>query len=154
MRAKTINEVQNFERGIDPKNAMDIGMTPKRIVQQFSDSLKKFGIENTAMKSHNYNNDIFDINFPEGPYPFISYASDKAAQEEWGTEDEPQKGGFVIYNKSGDDVLFGPSHDMAKIIKKIVVAKYGSLEKIKEKIQKLQISLNQLEELKNLMSKL
>jgi hypothetical protein len=25
MRAKTINEVQNFERGIDPKQSMDIG---------------------------------------------------------------------------------------------------------------------------------
>ena len=31
MRAKTINEVQNFERGIDPKRALDIGVKNKFI---------------------------------------------------------------------------------------------------------------------------
>ena len=69
MRAKTINEVQNFERGLDPKSAMGIGLSEqeKVIARYFSgekityeDLLKLEGIKTEGLS-------FMDSKFNSGP---------------------------------------------------------------------------------------
>ena len=50
MKAKPVN----FERGQDPKSAMDVGMTPERKLNELKNKLKELGIEMEWYKSNQY----------------------------------------------------------------------------------------------------
>jgi hypothetical protein len=41
MKAKLVNEVQNFERGLDPKEAMGTGYSLEDLMHQFVDDIER-----------------------------------------------------------------------------------------------------------------
>ena len=61
MKAKSVNEIQNFERGLDPKKSMDIGLYWKKDIKDLIEGLKKIGIKAKAVENHHYSGPVFDF---------------------------------------------------------------------------------------------
>lgn len=155
MKAKIVNEYQNFERGMNPKDSMNIGIknNPQLVKTFFLKKLNSVGINPKWIQSGD--NDVYNIEIPQRPDLFITYATDKASQEEW---DEP--GGFWIQDNQGDKWHLDPTHNIEKAVKKIITLVYGSpasiekkLREIPIKIQKLEGELESLQKIKEFLTK-
>jgi len=88
MRAKTVN----FERGQDPKKAMDIGLTPENLVANFVQALDDAGLDVEYDKTQGfdtaYDFRIWGYKMPAHYVFFID--DDEAWHRGWG------KGGFGV----------------------------------------------------------
>lgn len=151
-----IAEAMDFERGLDPKRAMDIGMTPKRLVKNFTARLNQLGIEARYEKSPGYDSEIYDITInvinwkDEEETYFVSYASDKDAQAEWGEEDEETKGGFMLSDNTGE-YLMDPTHDSDKVLKKLLTIQYGTSPRIQKTIIQLKKKIDLLTKINEIL---
>jgi len=156
MKARSVNEAMDFERGLDPKRAMDIGMTPKRLAQNFVNQLIQFGIEAKLEKNEGYNSEIYEIivnivNWKdEEDVYFVTYASDEDAQAEWGTEDEEAKGGFMLQDNAGGYIM-DPTHDSNKVLKKLLSIQYGTPARIQKTMVQLTKKINLLTKINEIL---
>lgn len=150
MRAKTINEVQKFERGKDPKTSMDIGMTPERRLEYLEKRLEDLDIsmrwsEDTNMGDGFYyiivddDGKLSDLNLQ------IGYSTDEASMAE---HDEP--GGFWMADENGEFIIDPDeaSHDPEILIKHLLKIKYDGIKDINEEIEKLKKRLDNLNKVK------
>jgi len=142
MKARSVNEAMNFERGLDPKESMNIGIknNAKLVKTVFLQKLNAIGINPKWKDSKTYNGDIYEIEIPQRSDLFITYATDEAAQGEW---DEP--GGFWIQDNEGDKWYLDPTHSIEKVVKKIINLVYGSPASIEKKIKQIPIKIQKLE---------
>ncbi len=140
MKAKIVNEYQNFERGMNPKDSMNIGVknNPKLVKTIFTKKLNSAGINPKWIQSEDH--DVYNIEIPQRPDLFITYATDEAAQGEW---DEP--GGFWIQDNEGDKWYLDPTHNIEKTVKKIISLVYGSPASIEKKIKEIPLKIQKLE---------
>jgi hypothetical protein len=156
MKAKTINEVQNFERGLDPKEAMDIGLTYKKHIQDVIAGLKKIGIVAKAHQDEHYAGPVFDFEFEnimdkddeeDIAGVQLSYVSKKAAEEEGWAEESNWKNyyGFSIADSDGD-IIIEPTTNVNQIIKWFAKRLFGL--SLKARIIAKQKELDRLNEIK------
>jgi hypothetical protein len=152
MKAKTINEVQNFERGLDPKKAMDIGLYWKKDIKDLIEGLKKIGIKAKSEPSHTYGEGVFEFDlenlFDEedeeniGGY-HLSYVTKKAADRIRQQEEEPWEPGFAVSSDDGELLLdstmnvnqvikFFAKRQFGMSLKARIIAKQKELDKLKE----------------------
>ena len=154
MKAKIVNEVQNFERGLDPKQAMDIGLTYKKQIRDLIEGLKKIGIKAKAEQSHNYAAGIFDFElenlFDEADEENIAgyqlaYTTKKAAEDEGWAEESKRKNyyGFTVASNDGDPIIESTTNVNQVIkwfakrlfgmsLKARIIAKQKELDKLKD----------------------
>lgn len=160
MKAKLVENI-DFERGQEPSKAMNIGMTPERILNKFVADLKKLGFKDTEWKpTFGMGEGSYDVLLHEREYdllnPFeknplyglqIVYITDEKSEFEYGGTEE---GGFGLANIDSDFLLDDSTHYPNIVIKKILELKYGKTN-FPKKIQELQ---DEIEMLKNIQNQL
>ena len=147
---ESLNELQNFDRGGDPKTSLDIGMTPERRFEDLNKKLEPLKIETQWNKDHNmgkghYYGSITGLK----EIIQLGYNTDEAAMAEW---DSP--GGFWMAEEDGAMIIGDiedVSHDPGLIIKEIAKMKFGNLENIDKTLQEMKETMKQLEEVKKLI---
>ena len=152
MKAKSVNEIQNFERGLDPKKSMDIGLYWKKDIKDLIEGLKKIGIKAKAVENHNYSGPVFDFeienSFDEddeeniGGY-HLSYITKKAAEGEGGGE-EGWEPGFDVQSDEGGLLLTTPN--VNQVIKFFAKMQFGM--SLNARIVNKEKELNRLKEIK------
>jgi len=145
-----IAEAVNFERGMDPKKAMDVGLYWKKDIKDLIEGLKKIGIKAKATENHNYSGPVFDFDlenlFDEndeeniGGY-HLSYITRKAAEGEGGAE-EGWEPGFDVQSDDGELLInttnvnqlikFFAKRQFGMSLKARIIAKQKELDKLKE----------------------
>ena len=152
MKAKSVNEVQNFERGLDPKKSMDIGLYWKKDIKDLIEGLKKIGIKAKAVENHHYSGPVFDFEienlFDEddeeniGGY-HLSYITKKAAEGEGGDE-EGWEPGFDVQSDEGGLLL--NTTNVNQVIKFFAKMQFGM--SLNARIVNKEKELNRLKEIK------
>ena len=61
MRAKAVNEIQNFERGKDPKESLGIGVFPKNPIPKFNMETEDLINNPQEIVFTKFNSDVFDM---------------------------------------------------------------------------------------------
>lgn len=61
MRAKAVNEIQNFERGKDPKESLGIGVFPKNPIPKFNIETQDLINNPQEIVFTKFNNDVHDM---------------------------------------------------------------------------------------------
>jgi hypothetical protein len=150
MKAKTINEVQNFERGLEPKESMDIGLYWKKHISDVITGLKKIGIKAKVEQSHTYGEGVFDFTlenlFDEedeeniGGYQ-LSYVTKKTAERIREEEGEPWEPGFAVSSEDGE-LLLDSTTSVNQVIKFFAKRQFGM--SLKARIIAKQHELNKL----------
>lgn len=156
MKAKIVNEVQNFERGMDPKEAMDIGLTYKKHIRDLIEGLKKIGIKAKAEQDEHYASgvfnfeleNLFDKDDEENIVDYqLTYITKKAAEEEGWAEESNWKNyyGFTVASNDGDPIV-EPTINVNQIIKWFAKQLFGL--SLKARIIAKQKELDRLNEIK------
>ena len=131
MRAKTINEFQNFERGQDPFDAMKIGESYKweEYIEELRDALLAVKIE-TVFKPKYDHDDTYDIllidevNYnPEIDDLQLGYNT-KEAEKKYGFAE-----GFELADQDGNEIKSGVKAKNWKVI-------YNTILKIRKRRRK------------------
>jgi hypothetical protein len=150
---EALNELNNFERGKDPKKTMDIGRTPERIFKELNNILEPLKIildwdkDNNRGEGHYYA-------IPRGieETPQIGYITDEASQFEY---DEP--GGFWMATEDGIDISLSEdrnfSHDYYDVVRELVKMKYGDINNIDKIIKKQEENIRDLKKIKKLLQR-
>ncbi|MDD5648961.1 MAG: hypothetical protein PHF86_00845 [Candidatus Nanoarchaeia archaeon] len=105
MRAKTLNEIQNFERGQDPKKVLDLnGIVPSK---KFHEIFKKAKQEWYAYIKELLEGKIIsgDINEYKAPYWVPVSKSIKVIQAKYELKDG---GGISIFDESDEEFYIKP----------------------------------------------
>ena len=151
MKAKPVN----FERGQDPKTAMNVGMTAERRLEKLSEILEKFGIEIEWTQSYNYGPGAYDISITgtdelADENLQIMYFTDELSQKEFDVD-----GGYSIASEMGEELIdySDVSHDPTLLIKKLLEMKYGDLSSIKAKRIAIDHQLKKLKEVEKYLTK-
>lgn len=152
MKAKMINEVQNFERGLDPKKAMDIGLYWKKDIKDFIDGLKKIGIKAKAESSDSWPGvydfileNLFDEEDEENINGYqVSYVTKKAAEKYTEEEGDGWEPGFIVSGEDGE-LLLEATMNVNQVIKFFAKRLFGL--SLKSRIIVKQKELNKLKEI-------
>lgn len=113
MKAIKINEVQNFERGLDPKRSMEVGLYWKKDLEDLIAGLKKIGIKAKYKTSFTYGKGVYDFDlenlFDEDDeerisYYQLSYVTKQAADEQL-RDEEGWEPGFAVADEDGESLL-------------------------------------------------
>jgi hypothetical protein len=160
MKAKTINEIQNFERGLDPKKAMNIGLYWKKDLKDVVEGLKKIGIKAKFGTSHTYGEGVFDFDlinlFDEedeeniGGYQ-LSYVTKKTAERIREEEGETWEPGFAVLSEDGE-LLLNPTMSVNQVIKFFAKRLFGM--SLKARIIAKQKELDRLKEIQEYLDSL
>jgi hypothetical protein len=147
-----IAEAMNFERGLDPKKAMDIGLYWKKDLKDLVEGLGKIGIKAKYKVSFTYGEGVFDFTlenlFDEedeeniGGYQ-LSYVTKKAANKMIEEAGEPWEPGFAVSSEDGELLLdstmnvnqvikFFAKRQFGISLKARIIAKQKELDKLKD----------------------
>jgi hypothetical protein len=145
-----IAEAVNFERGLDPKKAMDIGLYWKKDLEDLIAGLKKIGIKAKYKTSFTYGKGVYDFTlenlFDEEDEENIngyqlSYVTKKAAAE-YLQDEEGWEPGFAVASEDGESLL-DPTMSVNQVIRFFAKRLFGM--SLKARI------IGKQEELKKLM---
>jgi len=151
-----INE--KFAQDSDPIKDLGIGNPEKSIFPILIKELKNIGIHAEVQEDESWDGfwwiiieDVYDDNICVD----IQYATDEASKkynesEGIDSDDEINKGGFVIHDEKGETLL-KPTYDYQKVVALLAKIKYGDKKEINFKIQNLQKQLDSLKSIRDLL---
>lgn len=157
MRAKRVYEDVDFQRGKDPKRAMDIGLTPKRKLDALKEELNKFGITMTWHPDRNQGEGFYYMIFDDDKFGSpgeltslnlqAGYITDEAAMAEY-----DMSGGFWLAYGDGSRIIDidEVNHDSNNFIKVLLKEKYDE-SNLDREIKVLKSQLEELEKVKSFL---
>ena len=139
MKAKTINEIQNFERSGNPLDKLNIGKGPEKYIKFFEDTLNYLNIKYSLLDD-GFEMLIWDIKDKE--IDGISYISFVPK----GLDKNPNNFGWRMSRGEYEK-------DPFNIINILIERKYGNIkdkkQNILDKIKNLQLEFDYLSEIEN-----
>jgi len=150
---------EKFVQDSDPIKDMGIGNPEKSIFPILIKELKNIGIHAEVQKDEAWDGfwiiiveDVDD----DSVYVDIQYATDEASKkynesEGIDSEDEMNKGGFVVHDLEEGEMLLKPTHDYRKVVALLAKIKYGDKKEINIQIQNLQKRIDSLKSIKDLL---
>ena len=123
MRALFVNEKQNFERGLDPIKAMDIGYGWRKEAFELIEKLKKEGIKVESHEDPEWNEDserevysiiLSDINYYERDWPHDRIPKEIVYVHK--SPNEIAEEGFFIFDKKSSILSKGGALSIDRVI--------------------------------------